>query len=98
MADELSRLAKTLARDDIDEREAAAQSLAESGDKRAAPFLLHALDDDAEMVRMWACYGLGMLRRREDLPVLKKALADDESALVRLWAAFGSVNLGEKAD
>src|SRR2546423_15684749 len=96
MPDELSELAKHLASDEPAEREDSAQRLAQSGDQRAAPFLLHALDDDAEMVRMWAAYGLGLLRRREDLKVLKKAMAEDDPPPGRLWAAFGAVTPGER--
>src|SRR5690348_15881271 len=98
MADDLTTLAKKLTSGDQAVREEAARALAEGADRRAAPYLLHALDDDSEQVRMWGAYGLGMMRRREDLPALKKALVEDGSALVRLWAAFGSVNLGEKTE
>lgn len=76
-------------------REACAQQLAERGDPGAATFLRHALEDDAEPVRMWGAYGLGLLAREEDRAVLGRVAEKDEAPLVRLWATFGRARLGE---
>ncbi|MHB8875503.1 MAG: DUF4272 domain-containing protein [Myxococcaceae bacterium] len=98
MADPLTELAGDLASDDPDLREEAARALAGLRDPRAGPPLSRALRDPEETVRMWGAYGLGRLKRPEDLPALRRALSEDRSATVRLWSAFGLVSLGERAE
>ncbi len=97
MADELTELSRGLTDEDPAVREQSAMGLAELESPKAAPFLVHALDDDSEMVRMWGAYGLGMLRRKEDVAVLRGLLDQEDSPLVRLWATFGLVHSGDKA-
>ncbi|MBI3182998.1 MAG: DUF4272 domain-containing protein [Myxococcales bacterium] len=96
--DDLSALTRGLASKDATEREEAAQALAELREVRAAPYLVRALGDDSEQVRMWGAYGLGMLRRAEYSGALRKALLEDTSPLVGVWAAFGLLSLGEKSE
>lgn len=98
MSDPLSKLAGELLSRDPGEREEAARGLTELGDPRAGPHLARALKDPEEAVRIWGAYGLGKLRRPEDAPALRRALAQDRSATVRLWAAFGMVARGERAE
>lgn len=89
MSEDLQALFAALASDDAQEREAAAQQLAELKEDAAAPYLQHALEDEAEGVRMWGAYGLSLLMRPQDTDVLARAAADEASPLVRLWATFG---------
>lgn len=89
MSEDLQALSEALASDDAEQREAAAQQLAELNEEAAAPYLLHALDDESEGVRMWGAYGLSLLMRPKDKDALARAAKEDESDLVRLWATFG---------
>lgn len=96
MSTDLKRLSQGLTSEDLDVREEAAHALAQLEDPQAAPYLSHALDDEAEQVRMWGAYGLGMLGRKEDLPKLEKALKEDSDPVVRVWAAFGLARTGSR--
>lgn len=92
---DLKVLSEGLTDDDPAVREDCAQQLASVRHPDAAPYLRHALDDDAEEVRMWGAYGLGMLARDEDRDELTRAAGKDESPLVRIWATFGLARLGD---
>ena len=89
MSEDLQALSRALASDDPQERENAAQQLAEIKEDIAAPYLHHALDDESEGVRMWGAYGLSLLMRKQDKDKLARISKEDDSELVRLWATFG---------
>ena len=95
--EELRTLSEGLADEDPQVREDCAERLAALNDPEAAPFLRHALDDDAPEVRMWGAYGLALLRREGDLDELRRAMREDDSPLVRLWATFGCALQGDDA-
>ncbi|MBX5484516.1 MAG: HEAT repeat domain-containing protein, partial [Myxococcaceae bacterium] len=92
---DLRVLSEGLADEDPEVREECAQKLANAKRPEAAPFLRHALDDDAEQVRMWGAFGLGLLAREEDRDALSHAAKSDESPLVRVWATFGLAQIGD---
>lgn len=93
---ELEALAEGLADQDAAVREDCARSLAELGDPQAVPYLLHALDDDEEQVRMWGAYGLGLVGDASHRALLERAAQEAEAPLLRIWAAFALVKLGKK--
>src|SRR3954462_15174486 len=97
MSEDLESLSEQLASEEPEEREDAAQQLAELKDPKAAQYLHHALDDEADGVRMWGAYGLSLLARKEDRDALQRAASADESPLVRLWASFGLTQLKDPA-
>ncbi|MFL5320302.1 MAG: DUF4272 domain-containing protein, partial [Myxococcaceae bacterium] len=97
MSEDLEALSEQLASEEPEEREDAAQQLAELQDPKAAQYLHHALDDEADGVRMWGAYGLALLGRSADRESLQKAASSDDSPLVRLWANFGLTRMKDPA-
>lgn len=94
---ELESLAEGLADENPAVREDCARALAELGDPNAVPFLVHALDDDEEQVRMWGAYGLGMLEDRAHRELLQQAAKEPEAPLLHVWANFALARTGDAA-
>jgi HEAT repeat protein len=97
MNEAIHELGQQLSSEDPHEREASALELAELEDPQAAPFLVRALEDEAESVRRWGAFGLAKLGRPEHAQALRRALEKDPDLRVRIQAAFGLAMLGEKA-
>ncbi|MED5369901.1 MAG: HEAT repeat domain-containing protein [Myxococcota bacterium] len=71
----------------------AVQLMGFSGDKRAIPPLMKALDDPEAAVRAEACRSLEDLRAKDALPALRARL-DDMDAEVRIAAREALAHLG----
>ncbi|WP_374080345.1 HEAT repeat domain-containing protein [Bdellovibrio bacteriovorus] len=66
----------------------ALQALGAIGDKRAAPLLLNALDDERMTVRLHALRGLGKMKYKKGTKKISVLLLNDESGGIRVNALY----------
>ena len=72
----VSLLSEAITNFDVETRRGAAYGLSKIQDRSALPILYRALNDPDDVVRSWACEGLGHLREQENISHLINALFD----------------------